>query len=83
MRSKTRYIKWLVVALSLVAVLLLVGMCGLAFLYTRQLDQAGAAYAPPCEGFHGFFGRSRRSWERRKNVGQLPRLWSQATEHPE
>jgi hypothetical protein len=33
--------------MSLVAVFLLIGMCGLVFLYMRQLDQARVAYDPP------------------------------------
>jgi hypothetical protein len=47
MKSRERYVKWIAVALSLVVAFVLIGMCGLAFLYQRQLDQARAQYAPP------------------------------------
>jgi LysM repeat protein len=47
MKRRRGCIKWAVIALcSLVALALLV-LCPLAFLYTRQLDQARAEYEPP------------------------------------
>ncbi len=47
MRKRRGCIKWAIVAVVSLVVLALVVLCPLAFLYTRQLDQARAEYEAP------------------------------------